>query len=287
MFRNAAPWMLVLVFLAITLAAVGSAVFLLFGGGEPVWGSINVLEIEARGESRADALRKKLLMPVNLDKGIDSGTPLKDAIEFLSDRYDLTMLIDSKAFEAIGAMKVEEQPVQLPKMVGVSMKTVLRLLLGQIKGDGGHHGTFVIQDGLLFITTTAHVFQGDTADATLLPIATPTIDADTSGKPLVVVLRDIADHSGVNILIDSRVGDKARRPVTATLQHVPVDTAVRLLADMAGLRSVAMDNVLYVTTPENAKELQAEVNARAERQKKAERGSQQPGDEAGNKAESK
>jgi DNA-directed RNA polymerase subunit K/omega len=281
MFRNVAPWMLVLVFLAISLAAVGSVLFLVLGGGEPVWGSINVLEIDARGESRAELLRKKLEISVNLDKGIDASTPLKDAIEFLSDRYDLTMLIDSKAFEAIGVQKVEEQPVQLPKMVGVSMRTVLRLLLAQIKGDM-HHGTFIVQDDVIFITTSGHLFQGDATQDPLLPlISAPTIDTDTAGKPLLVALRDIADHSGVNILIDPRVGDKSRRPVTATLNHVPVDTAVRLLADMAGLRSVVMDNVIYVTSPENAKELQVEANARAERRKKAERGPLLPGDDSG------
>src|SRR5579871_3818528 len=224
MFRNVAPWMLVVVFLAISVAAVGSVLFLVLGGAEPVWGGINVLEIEPRADSRADRIREKLNMPVNLDKGIDTNTPLKDAIEFLCDRYDMTMIVDSQAFEAIGVQKVEEQPVQLPKMVGVSMRTVLRMLLGQIKGDV-HRGTFLVQDDHILITTTGHGFQGELANAeNTLPNAAPTIDVQAENKPLVVVLRDIVDHSGANILIDPRVGDKARRPVSATLSHVPVDS---------------------------------------------------------------
>src|SRR5262249_50749316 len=60
---------------------------------------------------------------------------------------------DSKAFEAIGVQKVEEQPVQLPKMVGVSMATVLRLLLAQVKGDV-YTGTYLVRRDYIEVTTT-------------------------------------------------------------------------------------------------------------------------------------
>ena len=77
----------------------------------------------------------KLALLASLEKGIDPNTPLKDALDFLSQRYDLTFVVDTKAFEAIGVQKAEEQPVQLPRMTGVSLETVLRLLLGQVKGE--------------------------------------------------------------------------------------------------------------------------------------------------------
>jgi hypothetical protein len=56
-------------------------------------------------------------------------------------------------------------------------------------------------------------------------------------------------------VIDSRTEEKAKTRVTATFHSVPVDTAVLILADMADLRAVALDNVLYVTTKENAEQL--------------------------------
>lgn len=112
------------------------------GLGEDPAGRVNALKI-----------KDKLSQPVNLDKGIDPNTPLKDALEFLADRYDLTLIVDSKAFEAIGVQKVEEQPVQLPKMIGVSMATVLRLLLAQIKGDV-YTGTYLIRRDYIEVTTT-------------------------------------------------------------------------------------------------------------------------------------
>ncbi len=59
-------------------------------------------------------------------------------------------------------------------------------------------------------------------------------------------------------MLDARVGEAAKVPVSAELTNVPLDTAVRLLADMAGLKSVQIDNVVYVTTPANAAVLQKE-----------------------------
>jgi hypothetical protein len=108
-------------------------------------------ELVKQGEPERDppekALEQKLSQVVNLDKGIDGGTPLKDALEFLSDRYDLTLLIDNKAFAGIGVPKVEECPVQLPPTVGMKMETVLHMLLRQIRGEVAETtGTFVLED---------------------------------------------------------------------------------------------------------------------------------------------
>src|SRR5262249_37776676 len=66
-------------------------------------------------------------------------------------------------------------------------------------------------------------------------------------------------HSGINVVIDCRVAESAANtPVTATFTLVPLDTAVRFLADMADLGTVAADNVLYVTTKANAEAIRAE-----------------------------
>src|SRR5439155_26824057 len=73
----------------------------------------------------------------------------------------------------------------------------------------------------------------------------------------------LADSTGINVILDARVAEKAgKTPVTATLNGIPLDTAVRLLADMADLKAVAIDNALYVTTKPNAETLQAEQEKR-------------------------
>jgi type II secretory pathway component HofQ len=85
------------------------------------------------------------------------------------------------------------------------------------------------------------------------------VDANFDRRPLAEALHELADQSGINVVLDARAGEKARTEVTATLSHVPVDTAVQVLADMADLKSMAIDNVIYVTSKANAKTLQREL----------------------------
>ena len=56
----------------------------------------------------------------------------------------------------------------------------------------------------------------------------------------------------MNIVLDGRAGDKGRTPVTARLTDVPLDNAVKVLADMADLTPVVVGRVLYVTSKDNA-----------------------------------
>jgi hypothetical protein len=192
--------------------------------------------------------RKSLEKLVNLDKGIDA--PLKDALEFLSDRYNVSLFVDTQAFEALGCQKVEEQPVTLPKMVGVKLSLVLRDLLRQMKMDDAH-GVYVIRDGNVTMTTTKHTQPREWV-AEQRQFA-PKVDVDFDETPLDDALAEVADVSGINIVLDSRVGKLALQQLSLNLEQAPADTAVRLLAEMANLRSVALDNVLFVTTIERAK----------------------------------
>ena len=48
---------------------------------------------------------------------------------------------------------------------------------------------------------------------------------------------------------------EAKAPVSIQLEDVPLETAVRLLAEMAGLKPVRVGNVLFVTKKETANEL--------------------------------
>src|SRR5205807_2469688 len=90
-------------------------------------------------------------------------------------------------------------------------------------------------------------------------------------RPLGQALQELFHATGISVLVDNRVADKAdKTAVTATLHHVPLDTAVLLLANMADLKAVAIDNVLYVTTKANADALQVEQEKRKPRQRQLE-----------------
>jgi len=88
------------------------------------------------------------------------------------------------------------------------------------------------------------------------------LSIDFEKRPLHLALRDIAEQQGINIIVDARVGEKALIPVTAAMDNVLVDTAVRLLADMADLKAVTVTNVIYVTTKANAQVMEKEQQKR-------------------------
>jgi hypothetical protein len=193
-------------------------------------------------------MRDTLAKPVTLEIGLGDNTPLKEAVEFISDRYDITLLVATQAFEAEGTTDVEAQPVKLPKLIGVKLSTVLRLLAAQI------HGTYLIRPDFVEILPIKRARPESWQEKRDLP---PTVSAEFTQCSLAEALRELSDLSGITIVLDSRASDKAKAGVTATLRNVPIDTAVLILSDMAFLRPVPLDNVLYVTTKENAEELNA------------------------------
>lgn len=92
-------------------------------------------------------LKDKLAMSVTMD-GFEPNTPLQEALGFLSERFAITTLIDVEAFKAdLMIVEPENQPVKLPRMVNVSLGTVLRLLLAQAQA------TFIIRRDYIEITT--------------------------------------------------------------------------------------------------------------------------------------
>ncbi len=87
------------------------------------------------------------------------------------------------------------------------------------------------------------------------------IHLNAKEMPFADAVRELADASGANIVVDGRAKEQAKKAVTATLQQAPLRTAVRVLADMVELKVVALDNILYVTTPENAEKMAREEAA--------------------------
>ncbi len=85
-----------------------------------------------------------------------------------------------------------------------------------------------------------------------------TIDCD--GTDFAISIRQLADETGANVVVDPRLGEKAKAAVTLKLEDVPLETAVRLMAEVVDLRAVRMNNVLFVTTPEKAKALREDAD---------------------------
>jgi hypothetical protein len=200
----------------------------------------------------------------------DERLTLRDALDQLSEIYDLTFKVNEKAFkqemveEVLNVAVVATTP--LPSAKGLSLERALQDLLARVPSDSG--ATYLIRDRYIEITTVQALSKEVRGhnNGPLLPLVNANIDRLLLSEALQL----LAEQAGLNVVVDARAGEKAKAAVTARLRNVPLDTAVRLLANMAELKSVQIDNVLYVTTPDNAKALQEEQEKRAPKQ---------PGDE--------
>jgi hypothetical protein len=173
-------------------------------------------------------------------------------------QIDIAFKIDLRAFEAEGWSEekmLDFSPVAeraLAKEVNLSVAAYLQLILDRMteKGPVPTGTTFLLRKGAIEITTNLslqkQVWGGHPGP--YLPL----VHADFEKKPLDQALKDFAEQVHCNLVIDPRAGEKAKTPVTASLLNTPLDTAVTLLADMTGLQPVFQDNVIYVTTRENA-----------------------------------
>ena len=81
------------------------------------------------------------------------------------------------------------------------------------------------------------------------------VSVDCDGTAFGAAVKQLAADTGANVVIDPRLKDKANAAVTLKLEDVPLETAVRLLAEVADLGTVRMNNVLFVTTLERAEKL--------------------------------
>ena len=84
------------------------------------------------------------------------------------------------------------------------------------------------------------------------------VSVDGEATTLSALLKALADETGANLVLDPRIEDKAKQAaVKLKLTDVPLETAVRLIVEVAGFGTVRMNNVLFVTSEERAEKLKA------------------------------
>lgn len=157
---------------------------------------------------------------------------------------DVQIVVDHEAFMGDKRQRlfILGGEVTLPpvpsKMVA---NTAFRLALSQV-GEG--KATYWFRKGQIVITSAERARSAHF-------LKTSIVEADVKNRPLTDVLEHLAEQSGVSIIIDARVSNKARTTVTAKVNG-KLETVVRLLTDAAGLKHVVAGNMIYVTSPANA-----------------------------------
>jgi hypothetical protein len=166
----------------------------------------------------------------------------------------LSFQINYKAFAEAGVhiaeINVQDEPWTLTDS---SLRSVLHHLLGYLHVPA----VYLIRDYTIEVTTAKAVRAelGISDDRPLLPLVWEDIENVTLAK----ALQQLAKGSGMSIVLDPRALPDDSLKIRAGFFNVPVDSAVRILANMADLQMVQVDNVLYVTTPKRAEQMQTQT----------------------------
>jgi hypothetical protein len=84
--------------------------------------------------------------------------------------------------------------------------------------------------------------------------ATTRVGRQLVNGPLSAVCEELSEQAGVTIAIDPRVTEKAKTVVRAKfVDETTLKAALTLLADMAGLAYIEIENMQYITSVENVR----------------------------------
>lgn len=224
-------------------------------------------------------LRQFLFMPVRFPGWDDPKLTLSEGLDALAKRYNLSFDINEQAFKdaEIEVRKFEiNAPGPIPEM-HTRLETVLKKILGRVSPSA----MYIIRGDVIEITTQDAVRKEFFPDRLTGPLP-PLVSRSFDKVPLKDAFKSLA-HEG-NIVLDGRRTKEGEMEVTADFSNVPLNTAVRILADMAGLKAVLLENVLYVTGRENARTLMEEQEKlRLQRQPEKKKIAETPATDGGGK----
>ncbi len=163
------------------------------------------------------------------------------ALNQLREQTKINFVLDK-----LGIQQMGQDPDQMPvnvKLKDVKARTALRSILSPY-----NLGYAIIGDTIL-IGNDDMVMQRQMKQR---------VSLDLEKADLAAALKQLSKETATNLLLDTRAAKEGKTAVSLEMEDVPLDTAVRLLAEMAGLKPVRVGNVLLVTTKAHAAELRSD-----------------------------
>jgi hypothetical protein len=176
----------------------------------------------------AEKIKKQLDQTTTLEI---SDQPLSLALNQIREQTKINFVIDRFTIQQMG-MDPEQMPVSA-KLKDVKVRSALRSVLSPY-----NLGYAIIGDTVLISTD----------DMVMLRQMKQRVSVDLDKVDLAAALKKLSKETATNLMLDARVGKEAKAEVSLQLEDVPLETAVRLVAEMGGLKPVKVGNVLFVTT---------------------------------------
>jgi type II secretory pathway component GspD/PulD (secretin) len=189
--------------------------------------------------SPVDKVRKALDEPMTLEV---TDQPLAVALNQIRDKTKLNFVVDRVTIQQLG-YDPEQIPVNV-KLKDVKARSCLRSLLGPY-----NLGYAIIGDTVV-ISTDDMVTQRQMKQR---------VSIDLDKVDFVDALKQLSRDTATSIILDPRVAKDVKTKVTLELDDVPLENAVKLMAESAGLKPVRVGNVLFVTSKANAVAMRADA----------------------------
>jgi hypothetical protein len=189
--------------------------------------------------SPAAKVKKQLDQPIALEITDQS---LNAALNQIRDQTKINFVVDRFTIQQMG-MDPEQMIVSV-KLKDVKARSALRSVLAPYS-----LGYAIIGDTVLISTD----------DMAILRQMRQRINIDLEKVDLATAVKKLSKDTAVNLMLDTAAASKeAKTEVTLQMEDVPLETAVRLMAEMSGLKPVKVGNVLFITTKQKANEMRAE-----------------------------
>jgi len=197
-------------------------------------------------------------------KDFQAPMSLKEAFWLLMEKFaskgkELPIIVEAAEFRKEHPdLEIYDQQVSFqPFPKRLALGKVLKMMLSKVTQADA---TFLIRDGAVVVTTEK--------ETRLERLLQRKVIAEFINTPFADALEELSAGTGASIVMDVRVADKLKSPVTATLKNdVSLESALRMLADMVDLKVVVLPAGIYVTHPFHADNLEKEL---ADRKKRAE-----------------
>ena len=174
----------------------------------------------------------------------------KRALDLLREKCDvrgkeLRIQINNQAFKKGTTARsiVDDQlPIRFPSTPRrLSLAGVLRLILDQEQLDA----TFLIRNAMVEILPTSQ--------ATPAVLLQTKVAVAFDRMPLEDVLQALSFQTGATVVLDTRAGELAKTPISATFRNdVTLKAALCMVTEMAQLKMVVMPGGVFVSTPTHA-----------------------------------
>lgn len=218
--------------------------FLLLGGLS-LWalshadvGLAQQLEIKS-SESPAEKCRRVLGESTTLDW---RGGSLQDALHHLEKKTGLVFRLDGSA---------AHPAIALPGMFSPDGEQISITLQGRQEKLRVILNRFLRNHGLAYAVMADHVLV-TSEDRAFSRQLQQRVDVEAKNRPARTALADLGRRTGINVVFDPAAAKLVAGSVDLHVEDVAAETALRLLAELAGARAERLGDVLFVTTADKA-----------------------------------